>query len=131
MALDKWELDQINFTDYAIIVDFNTEIQPSEGENRVMVHPEFWEEWADTDVKVFVQEGTLEGFQSSSICPEDDPANEFPVQIEILSDESIMVSPVSGSFPSGSQVVLSLDFGQFAPPGLPPAGEGYIARIFT
>jgi hypothetical protein len=61
-ALDQWELDQIPFTDFAIIVEFNTEIQPSEGENRVMVYREFWGEWADTDVKVFVQEGIVEGF---------------------------------------------------------------------
>ena len=130
-ALDPWELDQVPFTDFAIIVDFNTEIQPSEGENRVIVYREFWEEWADTDVKVFAQKGTVAGFQSNAFFPEDDPASEVSVQIEIISDDSIMVSPVSGGFPSGSQVVLSLDFGEFAPPGLPPAREGYIARIFT
>jgi len=131
MALDPEELNQIPFTDFAIIVDFNTPVQASDQENIVVLYRESGEEWANTTVKVFAEEGTLASFNNSGFFPEHDPVNEVPVETEVLDEDSIGVSPVSGSFPSGSQIVLTLEFELSLPPGPPILGNIFIARIFT
>jgi len=131
IELDPGELEQIAFTDFVFVINFNSPVKAGEQENMVVVYRAFWKEWANTAVKVYAQEGTLADAMADFFFPEDDPANEVLVEMEILDEESISVSPSSGSFPSGSQIVLELDFGEFAPPGLKPVREGYIERVFT
>jgi hypothetical protein len=90
------------------------------------VYLPFWEEWADTSVQVFSREGLY-----LAPLPEFDLANEISVTIEILDGERIMVSLVSGNFPSEAQVVLLLNFGEFGPPNQPSVGLGYVARVYV
>ena len=119
-------IDRILFTDFAFIVDFNSAIKTGNGENALVVYLPFWEEWADTSVQVFYREGLY-----LTPLPEFDPTNEVSVTIEILDGERIMVSLVSGNFPSEAQVVLTLYFGEFGPPNQPSAGLGYTARVYV
>lgn len=54
--------------------------------------------------------------------------------IEILDEERIKVSLVSGNFSSEAQVVLILyfgGFGEFGPPNQPPMGLGHVVRVYV
>jgi len=119
-------IDRIPFTDFAFIVDFNSAIKTGNGDNALVVYLPFWEEWADTSVQVFYREGLY-----LTPLPEFDPTNEVSITIEILDEERIKVSLVSGNFPSEAQVVLTLYFGEFGPPNQPSAGLGYTARVYV
>ncbi len=117
-------VNSILFTNFAFIVDFNSAIKVSDKDNAVMAYRPFRPfngEWVNTSVQVFARDGLY-----LVPLPEFDPANEVSVTIEILDDERIMVSPVSGNFPSNAQVVLTLDYGEFGP-GIK---LGYTARVY-
>jgi hypothetical protein len=115
-------INSILFTDFAFIVDFNSAIEASDSDNGVMVYLPFWKEWRDTSVQVFARDGL-----SLEPLPEFNPTNEVSVTIEILDDERIMVSQVSGNYPSNAQVVLTMDFGEFGQ----GVRLGYTQRIYT
>ena len=123
--LDSREgINSIPFTDFAFIVDFNSAIKASDRDNAVMAYlslKPFKGKWVDTSVQVFARDGLY-----LVPLPEFDPTNEVSVTIEILDDERIMVSSVSGNFPSNAQVVLTLDFGEFRP----GSRMGHTARIY-
>jgi len=119
----KGGLKQILFTDFAFVIDFNTPVYVSDQENMIVVYQEFLgRRWRNTTVKVFAEEGTVDGFKSNAVLPELDPANEVPVETKNLDVNSISVSPVNGSFPAGSQIVLVVDY---------EGNWSYIARVFT
>lgn len=125
-GLNGGDLEKIAYTDFAFIVDFHGPVEAGDEENTVEAYVNFGESsrYTSTMVQVFAQEGTVTGFQSASSpsLPEWEPANEVATVVEILDAERILISPVSGDFPPGSQIVLHLDFG---------GGSGYVERVFT
>lgn len=115
----------ILFTDFAFIVDFNSTIKASDSDNAIMAYlssKPFKGDWVDISVQVFARGGLY-----LVPLPESDPSNKVSVTVELLDDERILVSPISGSFPSNAQVVLHLDFGEIRP-GI---SLGHIARVYV
>ena len=82
-------------------------------------------------VKVHAQSGTRAEYIREPYLPEKDPANEVPISTEVLSDNTIRISPVDGTFPGSCQVVLSLDFGECLLPENEGVIGGFVARVFT
>jgi hypothetical protein len=106
------------FADFSFLVDFDTQVRAG-GE---LIEVEYLGSWRSTSVTVYARAGSeLLPF------PEDDPNNELVVDVEILDNESILVSSVLGSYPTQSQIVLDIDFGEIEP----GVGAGYTARIYT
>lgn len=124
-AVGHGSLKTIGYTDFALVVDFNSPVEIADQANTIESDIKWWgDEWRriSARVRVFAQEETKEHFLASGLIPENDPANEVSVTVERLGEERILVSPVAGEFPSGSQLVLYLDLG---------GGSGYSARLFT
>jgi hypothetical protein len=126
-GLGHGSLKTFDFTDFAFVVDFNAFVEAGDQENTIVADVNWWGDgWTRSSavVQVFAQEGTVDGLLSASSpsLPEHEPANEVATVVEILDAEHILVSPTAGEFPSGSQVVLHLDFG---------GRLGPCARVFT
>jgi hypothetical protein len=118
-------LKTIQFTDFAFVVDFNASVEAGDGDNAIVADVKYGEDtWLhrSAHVAVYAQQGSKEAAMDEFFFPEDDPANEVSTTVEILDEERILVSPAAGEFPSGSQLVLWLDFG---------GGSGWCARMFT
>lgn len=121
-------LKTIAYADFTFVVRFNGSVALGDQENTVEVHIESGDVWADglAKVRVFAQEGTMEEVNQPGsynfFFPEDNPANELSIIVEVMDKDQIVVSSATGNFPAASQIVLSLDYGD---------GSGYIARVFT
>ena len=118
-------LRTIQYSDFAFIVDFNASVEAGDGDNAIEVDVKYGEDtWLHrpAHVTVYAQQGSKEAAMDEFFFPEDDPANEVSTIVDILDEEHILVSPASGEFPSGSQLVLWLDYG---------GGSGWCARMFT
>jgi hypothetical protein len=119
-------LETFKFTDFVLVVDFNASVEAGDADNVIVADVKPWGDdyWmhSPATVQVFVEEGSVQGAKTYLATPEVDPDNEVDTTIEILDEKRILVSPVAGEFPSGSQLVLWLDFG---------GGSGWCARMFT
>jgi len=118
-------LKTIQYSDFAFIVDFNASVEAGDGDDAIVVDVKYGEDtWLHRPayVAVYAQQGSKEAAMNEFFFPEDDPANEVSTTVEILDEEHILISPAAGEFPSGSQLVLWLDYG---------GGSGWCARMFT
>lgn len=119
-------LKTFNYTDFAFVVDFNASVRAGDEDNAIVADVKPWggDYWVHSSahVGVFAVKETKDDFFANGSVPERDPANEVSTTVEILDEEHILVSPEAGEFPSGSQIVLYLDFG---------GGSGWCARLFT
>jgi hypothetical protein len=121
-------LKTLDYTDFALVVKFDGSVTLGDQENSVETHFRSGDVWSDksAEVQVFAQEGSIKEVEqpgsSNFFFPEQSSSNRLTVKVEILDQHQVQVSPSAGGFPAGSQVVLSLDYGD---------GSGYIARVFT
>jgi len=100
-GLGGGELKEIPFSDFAFVVTFD-----SPDDSLI--------QW-----RVYAQKGTRADAEMDFFFPENDPANEVEIRLDFLSDgKSVSVTPASGQFPSGSQIVLIV-------------GGHHITRVFT
>ncbi len=127
VGLGHGKLKTFEYTDFAFVVEFDGSVQAGEQGNTVEIVGSD-DTWSDglARVRVYAEQGSKEEFyapvQYDSHLPEDYPRNELGIRVEILDEHHILVSPVTGQFPSGSQLVIHLDFG---------GGSGWCARMFT
>ncbi len=125
--------EEIPFMDFAFVVDFNSPVKDMDetGNNTLMVYRRFWSEWADTIVKVYAADRAGEGPDVAFVSPNDHHPDEVAIITEIISEDTIRVSPASGSFPSGSRIVLKLHYGGIELPEGQPIQEGFTAKVLT
>ena len=117
------DLEAIEFTDFAIVVECAGTVEAAGEENTVVISRGDAREVAR--VRVFAQPGTVDDLTGDPVShlPQLDPANELSVEVGIMDEHQILVSSPTGSFPAASQIVLSLHY----------EGDGAlsVATVFT
>lgn len=119
---------EVPFTDFAFLVDFNLPVK-RENSDTLKKYNNRDNKWRSIQVSVFAKK--MKHWrrwkpQTNTIpieyLPEFNSVNKVPAKVNILDKERILVSPVQGNFPQGSQIVIEIRFSSTG---------GHLQRVFT